>query len=318
MPTAEQLKSLVKAHYEPTGDRFRTIVLQIAAHEAKIGHAKIASDIKKIVDNARTFRSKSIVKDEFSDMFIEVNSDQRLNDLVLPNEMISRIKRIEKEFIQKDKLQKYGLTSRRKLLFAGKPGTGKTMTAYVIANELGLPLNVILMEKVITKFMGETSAKLRQIFDYIRENQGVYLFDEFDAIGTERTKDNEVGEMRRVLNSFLQFIESDDSESIIIAATNNLNLLDQALFRRFDDVIHYEMPNRVEILKLIRTNLGGFIGKYDLAKIIDESINLSHAEITLATKNAVKDAILSDKKTVDADCLIDMIQERVLAYGGNK
>jgi SpoVK/Ycf46/Vps4 family AAA+-type ATPase len=111
------------------------------------------------------------------------------------------------------------------------------MTASVIASELELPLYTVQVDKLVTKFMGETSARLRQIFDNVEIQQGIYLFDEFDAIGADRTLDNEVGEMRRVLNSFLQFIEQDASDSIIIAATNNQKMLDQALFRRFDDVL---------------------------------------------------------------------------------
>ncbi len=102
--------------------------------------------------------------------------------------------------------------------------------------------------------MGETSAKLRQIFDLIEQRQGVYLFDEFDAIGGERSRDNDVGEMRRVLNSFLQFIERDQSDSLIIAITNNKSLLDQALFRRFDDVMLYNLPTKEEKLSLLTRN----------------------------------------------------------------
>lgn len=132
--------------------------------------------------------------------------------------------------------------NRRKRLIEGKPGTGKTMTASVIASEVSLPLYTIQVDKLVNKFMGETSARLRQIFDSMETQQGLYLFDEFDAIGADRSLDNEVGEMRRILNSFLQFIEQDASDSIIIAATNNQKILDQALFRRFDDVLHYDLP----------------------------------------------------------------------------
>ena len=95
----------------------------------------------------------------------------------------------------------------------------------MIAAELDLPLYTIQMDKVVTKFMGETSTKLRQIFDNISTSTGVYFFDEFDAIGADSSLDNEVGEARRILNSFLQFIEQDTSDSIIIAATNNQQLL---------------------------------------------------------------------------------------------
>lgn len=192
------------------------------------------------------------------------------------------------------------------------------MTAYVIAHELCLPLNIILMEKIVTKFMGETSAKLRQVFDFIHDNQGIYLFDEFDAIGAERAKDNDVGEMRRVLNSFLQFIERDDSDSLIIAATNNLNLLDQALFRRFDDVLHYQLPSEAEKIQLIENKLGTYKGNYNVRDIVASIGSLSHAEITQACYDAIKEAILSDKKTVEKELLVKMLDERKSAYGKSR
>lgn len=114
------------------------------------------------------------------------------------------------------------------------------MTASVLAGELGLPLFLVRLDALITKFMG--AAKLRQVFDAISELRGVYFFDEFDAIGSQRGLANDVGEIRRVLNSFLQMIEHDQSNSLIIAATNHPEILDYALFRRFDDVIEYHLP----------------------------------------------------------------------------
>ena len=141
-------------------------------------------------------------------------------------------------------------------------GTGKTMTASVIASELGMTLYIVQMDKLITKYMGETSVKLRQIFDAIQHNVGVYLFDEFDAIGADRGLDNEVGEMRRILNSFLQFIEADSSESIVIAATNNKQMLDRALFRRFDDVLHYGLPTAEEAGMIAESVIGGYDTKF--------------------------------------------------------
>ena len=144
-------------------------------------------------------------------------------------------------------------------MLIGSPGTGKTMTAKALAKELHLQLHTIQVDRLVTKFMGETSAKLRQIFDLIQEEHGVYLFDEFDAIGGDRSNDNDVGEMRRVLNSFLQFIEQDTSDSLIIAATNNPKLLDHALFRRFDDVLYYEKPDADQRKALIANVLGTFM-----------------------------------------------------------
>jgi SpoVK/Ycf46/Vps4 family AAA+-type ATPase len=200
-------------------------------------------------------------------------------------------------------------------LLVGPPGTGKTMTARILAQELRLPLHTIQVDKLVTKFMGETSAKLRQIFDLIRDEAGVYLFDEFDAIAGERSLANDVGEMRRVLNSLLQFIEQDTSDSLIIAATNKPTLLDRALFRRFDDVLYYEIPNPEERRRLIANVLGYFKAKsLDWQSILKASESLSHAEVDQACRDAIKDAILNDRKTVGTNALIKYLEERRLTH----
>ena len=170
------------------------------------------------------------------------------------------------------------------------------------------------MDKMVTKFMGETSAKLRQVFEVISERKGVYLFDEFDAIGTHRGKDNDVGEMRRVLNSFLQFIEQDNSESLIIAATNNLNLLDQALFRRFDDVLHYQLPTDKEILLILKNKLGQYNGNLKLETIVKTCQGLSHSEIVIACLDTIKSCILNNKQKITKAMLLKSIEEKKQAY----
>lgn len=248
MATADQIKSLIRSHFSGHPEQFFTIALQVAAHEAKQGHQSLAHEIRTLVDKAKLRPAKTIpFTPDLDHLVLTSEPRERLGNLVLSEEMRGRIERILREYRQKEKLKKHGLTHRRKILLAGPPGTGKTLTASVLAGELSLPLFTILMDKIVTKFMGETSAKLRQIFEVIQERRGVYLFDEFDAIGGERSRENDVGEMRRVLNAFLQFIEQDTSDSLIVAATNNPHILDQALFRRFDDVLHYHLPEKVEL-----------------------------------------------------------------------
>lgn len=315
MATGEHLKLLIKAHYD-NEDRFKAVVLQVAAYEATKGHAPLARDIRNIIDSEKK-KNSNIVKNKYeSNELINITyPDHTLSELVVNKQIRERIDRLIKEYNQQDKLRKYGLNNRRKVLLAGAPGTGKTMTASVLAKKLRLPLCTIMMDKMVTKYMGETSSKLRKIFDSINEIKGVYLFDEFDAIGSERSMDNDVGEIRRVLNSFLQLIEQDESESIIIAATNNPKLLDQALFRRFDDVIYYDLPSENEMKQLIRNRLGEFFDSstnYD--EILKECKNLSHAELTKACNDSIKEAILNDKKIVDKQMFKKMIKERVLSY----
>ena len=315
MANANQLKALIRSHYKNESERFTTFVLQIAAHEAKIGHTALANDLRKIVDKHKLNKPKlKPINQDFLGLVLEKNPFEKLANLIVSDDLSEKIRRIIAEYIQRDKLHRFDLTNRRKVLLSGPPGTGKTMTASVVANELSLPLYIILMDKMVTKYMGETSAKLRQVFDLIENRQGVYLFDEFDAIGTHRTRDNDVGEMRRVLNSFLQFIEFDQSESIIIAATNNIELLDYALFRRFDDVIQYKLPSEHEKLILIKERLANYIGKNDLNQLISKFDNLSHSEITKICEDAIKDTILNDRKHINLNKLDKIIQDRKLIY----
>ncbi|MFC1782409.1 AAA family ATPase [Planctomycetota bacterium] len=318
MATAEQLKTLIKSHFDSDPERFSTIALQIAAHEARQGHGGIAHEIRILIDKTRDKPVRITIHRELEDLVLETEPRQRLNELVSSETMKKRIRRILTEYNQQHKIKKHGLTHRRKVLLAGPPGTGKTMTASIIAKHLDLPFYTILMDKLVTKYMGETSAKLRQIFDLIHRQQGVYLFDEFDAIGAERGMDNDVGEMRRVLNAFLQFIEKDISDSLIIAATNNLPLLDQALFRRFDDVLHYELPNLKEAIELINNRLSTFKGRFSTDKISDQAAGLSHSEIAQACDDAIKETILADKKKVTRDLILAMLKDRHDAYGGRR
>ena len=164
------------------------------------------------------------------------------------------------------------------------------MTAGVLAGELQLPLFIIRLDSLITKFMGETAAKLRLVFEAMTSSRGVYLFDEFDSIGAQRALPNEVGEIRRVLNSFLQFIEHNTSDSLILAATNHPDVIDWALFRRFDDVIEYHLPDTHAVLQALQAKLAGF---------------------------ANKEMVLNDRQAITTESLLHALSEQsMLAYGG--
>ena len=314
MATAEQIKCLVKACVDGDNDRLRTVVLQIAAHEARLGHARLARELKAIAGKIGTSLGKVVHLSPQNPMLGLNMPSQRLSELIVDEAIFARIKRIISEYRNRKKLHSYGLLNRRKILIEGAPGTGKTLTASVIASELSLPLYTVQIDKLVTKFMGETSAKLRQVFDDIATICGVYLFDEFDAIGADRSLDNEVGEMRRVLNSFLQFLEQDESDSIIIAATNNSKILDNALFRRFDDVLHYALPTDSEIERLFAHKLKLFDGGFVISNhLLDAAAGLSHAEISRVCENAIKDSILNEKPLTERRVIV-LIAERRAIY----
>jgi SpoVK/Ycf46/Vps4 family AAA+-type ATPase len=321
MATAEQIKSLIRSHLSDDSERFYAIALQVAAHEANQGHSALAHDIRDIIDKARRAKGAVILRfpKDMLGLVLSEKPEIPKSALVIPLALEDRIARIIHEYRQQHKLKSHGLTHRRKVLLIGPPGTGKTMTAKVLAHELRLPLHTIQVDRLVTKFMGETSAKLRQIFDLIQQEIGVYLFDEFDAIGGERSLENDVGEMRRVLNSFLQFIEQDASDSLIVAATNNPKLLDRALFRRFDDVLYYEKPSEEERKYLIENVLGTYLApRFAWKQVIADSHELSHAEIDHACRDAVKNVILTDKSEVNTTELLSTLKERRNAHRGGQ
>jgi SpoVK/Ycf46/Vps4 family AAA+-type ATPase len=321
MSTARHIIALLKSHLEGEDRQFYSAALQMAAYEARLGHGKLAQEIRELVDQAK--ERKSVIeqtpgiiplaqpKGDLANLVSVRYSETRLSEMILQPELESRLKRILTEQKQQKRLREHNLSPRRKLLFVGPPGSGKTMTAAALAGELQLPLFTTLYESIIGKFMGETASRFRVIFDAMSVTKGVYLFDEFDAIGTQRTTGNDVGEIRRILNSFLMFLENDNSQSIIIAATNHPSLLDNALFRRFDDVIKYKLPDAKMIRQLIEIRLVTFdIGWKDWSRIIDAAEGLTQAEIVRATDEAAKQAILSNTKQVSEETLILAILER--------
>lgn len=315
MATIEQVKALMRMHFEENDEKFKSIALQIAAHEAKIGHTASAREIKEIVQNPKYKSQKKLIKfNNKYDMLEQRISNVTFNDLVLSEDLNTKVQRIVTEYRKKDLLRKNGLKNRSKLLLAGAPGTGKTMTASALADELSLPLYVIQTDKVVTKYMGETSVKLRQVFDCIQEIQGIYLFDEFDAIGSDRSLDNDVGEMRRILNSFLQYLENDDSYSLIIAATNNPKLLDHALFRRFDDVLEYKIPDIAQIEQIFEKRLEGLALKEVFNnQVYENAVGLNHADVVKACEEAIKYGLISNKE-IDRGVMLSFIQDRKSLY----
>jgi SpoVK/Ycf46/Vps4 family AAA+-type ATPase len=321
MATAEQLKALLKSYGEGDEDRFFATAMQVAAHAARQGHGRLAQELRELIDGAkakgpprRGQRAPVPLvqpRGELAGLLSVGYPKTRLSDMVLAPKLRGRLDRIVLEQRQREKLLTHGLAPRRKILLVGPPGTGKTLTARALAGELSQPLFAILLDGVITKFMGETAAKLRLVFDALQRTRGVYLFDEFDALGSHRAATNDTGEIRRVLNSFLQFLEQDDSESLIIAATNHPELLDRALFRRFDDVLEYALPDDEMASLMLRSRLGLLeTTRVDWPHIVDAARGLSHAEIARACADAAKDAVLSDRSELMTQDLLEALATR--------
>ena len=323
MPTAAQVKALISSHSENNDQRFYSVALQIAAQAARQGHALFAQELRDVIDHARSTalqnsggqRTRPVPmvqpRGELAGLLTAAYPKTRLTEMALAADISSRIERVLTEQRQRTHLQAHGLMPQRRLLLVGPPGTGKTMTATVLAGELSLPLFSIQLHSLITKYLGETAAKLRLIFDAISETRAVYLFDEFDALGTDRASRNEVGEIRRVLNSFLQFIEHDDSDSIVVAATNHPGLLDRALIRRFDAVIQYVLPSETVALDVLRNRLALLkTSKVKWAEIQSATEGLSHADLARACENAVKSAVLGRRTSLETAEVVQALKER--------
>ncbi|MFM6137998.1 MAG: AAA family ATPase [Sphaerospermopsis kisseleviana] len=321
MSTARHVIALLKSYLEGEEQHFLSVALQMAAHEARQGHTKVAQDIQNLVDKAkeRKFVTEHKTsptplvqpKGELVNLISVQSSDTRLIDMVLPVALKKRLERIIVEQTQRHRLAEYNLKPRRKILLVGPPGSGKSMTATALAGELKLPLFTVAYTGLITKYMGDTANQLKLVFDAMATTRGVYFFDEFDAIGSQRAAVNDVGEIRRVLNSCLQFLENDDSQSLIVAATNHPDLLDKALFRRFDDVIEYELPNPEVVRKLLTARLSSFEIKWqDWQHIIKIADGLSQAELVRAADDAAKAAVISGQKLIAEENIISAILER--------
>ena len=317
MASADQLKALLASHIEGNDDRFFSVAMQVAAHEAKLGHGKLAEDLRALIDNAKNQRGTvspvpiNRPQGELASLLEASYPKTRLGDMILSDTLAAQLWRIMREQRHAGKIVEHGLSPRRKLLLIGPPGTGKTLTASVLAGELGLPLLQVRLDGLITKYMGETAGKLRQVFDATNRTRGVYFFDEFDAIGSQRGLTNDVGEIRRILNSFLQMIEQDQSHGLIVAATNHAEILDPALYRRFDDVLHYTLPDNSQIAKLLKTRLAGTAAKrVRWRSLADLAAGLNYAEITRAADDVLKDALIRQCTQVREIDIKAMLNER--------
>lgn len=319
--TSDQLKVLVKSHGEGDDAQFYSVAMQVAAKAARAGQSRFARDLRDLVDDLRgggaaPSRVAPVVpvvqpRGELASLLAVSYPHARLADLVLSSQLGERLQQVLLEQRQRDVLERHGLHPARRLLLTGPPGTGKTSTAAVIAGELGLPLFAVRLDTIITKFMGETAARLRLVFDALAQTRGVYLFDEVDALAGDRSAANDVGEIRRVLNSFLQFLEEDTSESVVIAATNHPRLLDAALFRRFDALMDFTLPDDESKQAIISNRLARFdVDAVDWARVVAAAEGLSHAEVARAAEEAAKRAVLAGQGQIVTDRLVASLAER--------
>ncbi len=319
MASAQQLIGLVKSHAEGDEKRFFDLAMQLAAAEEQKGHARLAEQLRQWAEaGQQPPRTKlaaptpiATPRGDLAGFLSASYPTTRLGDLILPSQIDDELSQIVIETRMTERLEERGLRPRRRLLLAGPPGTGKTLTAEALAGELNFPLFTVLLHGLITKFLGETAQKLRMIFDAVRTTRGVYLFDEIDALAASRGSENDVGEARRILNSFLQFLDEDTGPSIVVATTNLPEILDRAVLRRFDLVLPYQLPDAAAIGKAMRRRLRGFsIDSVDWSEVVHHAEGLSTADVVAAGEDAARRAVLGDSSEIITAALAASLERR--------
>lgn len=321
--STKQIVALLSSHVDGDEEQFLSIALQVAAQEARLGHTEAADRLKRLVQKARERAAVGAPKGqapiplarprgELQGLVESAYPKTTLDSMVLSDDVRRRLVRIVRQQADRAKLRDHGQSPATHILLVGPPGTGKTMTAAALAGELRLPLFTVRLESLFSRFLGETASKLRILFDQIAQTRAVYLLDEFDAIGARRGDPNDVGEIRRVLNSVLAFMEEPNStDSLVIAATNHSEILDNALARRFDEVIEYTLPDPEAAARLLTRRLGKF---KPAGKALTEAkallSGLSQGELVRAADAVVRDAILEGADKVTAANLSAALSDR--------
>jgi SpoVK/Ycf46/Vps4 family AAA+-type ATPase len=308
----EILTKLLTAHAEGDERAFRKAALALAASESDAGHIRIAEEIRRIVaELPLATKGTGIVTDiaqprgELADILEGGHRSERWSDIVLASEAREVLQRVLRENRARSSLEQFSVEPRRHLLFYGPPGCGKTLAAAVLAGELGLPLMTIRLAGLFSRFLGATANHLRAIFGEMPRRPAVYLFDEFDSVAKARGDEQDVGEMRRIVTSFLQLMDADRSASLIIAATNHAELLDRASFRRFDLHVEFACPDRSHGRALLELRLGAFgLPNELIERLSGECEGLSYAEIAIACDDAIRSMALDGRTAPSEEELI--------------
>ena len=305
---ADILKLLLQSHAEGDESSFRKAALQLAAAESTAGHVRVAEEIRAIIAKmpATAFRRPqgpvvdiATPRGELADILEGGHRDERLRDIVLRPETEETLKRVLSENRARARLERFGVQPRRRLLFHGAPGCGKTLAAAVLAGEMGLPQMTVRFDALFSRFLGATAVQLRAIFAEMPRRPGVYLFDEFDSVAKARGDSQDVGEMNRVVTAFLQLVDADISGSILVAATNHVELLDRAVFRRFDVIVPFDKPTREQIAELMKLRLST-VGLTEEAtvRLAAHAEGWSFADVARACDDAVRTMALDDREEV--------------------
>lgn len=304
MARADLLKKLFSSFKQDDKETFYKIALEIIEDEKKKNHGILANDLKLILNGSNQIKKTNILtsntpKDKDKDMYLAeiIYPEKFFSDLVVSYDRICQLEQIIKEFNNWDVLVSNGVFPIRRTLFYGPPGCGKTLAAQAIAGEIGIPMLYVRFDALISSYLGETASNIRKVFDYAKNDSWVIFFDEFDAIGRSRNDSTEHGEIKRVVNAFLQQLDNYKGRSLIIAATNFEQSLDYAIWRRFDETIRFDMPTEEEKIKLFNLNMKRFDGPSHIFRQYMNELKLfSHSDIEKICQIIMKRCILEGRK----------------------
>ncbi len=306
MARADLLKKLFSSFKVEDREAFLRVAEEIIEDERKKNHGILANELKTIISTGTSFPKRSLstfsaseskTKDHEETLFEIRYPEKTLSDVVLTSENRQQIEQIIREFLNWDVLMSNGVYPTRRVLFYGPPGCGKTLTASAIASEIGLPLLYVRFDAIISSYLGETAGNIRKIFDFVNGDSYVMLFDEFDAIARSRNDQYEHGEIKRVVNTFLQQIDSFKGRSLIIAATNFEKSLDYAIWRRFDNTLRFDLPDNDEKVRLFNLKLKQFKGSENIVvEFLPHMENFSHSDVEQASITVMKQCILDGRR----------------------
>ncbi|HWP58271.1 MAG TPA: ATP-binding protein [Candidatus Acidoferrales bacterium] len=304
MATGKLLRQLIKAGIEGNMEAFRDASEEVIKEERQKQHHLLANDLERLLYGrpkdlghapGRALEKVPVDRERNLPLLDLREPVRRLEDAVLSDETRSAVEEVLQEHHHQERLASYGLRPADRLLFYGPPGCGKTLTAEVIASELGLPLAIVRVDAVVSSYLGETAANLRKVFDFAAANAAVVLFDEFDALAKERADEAEHGELRRVVNAVLQMMDAYAGRSVLIAATNHESILDFAVWRRFEEVLVFEPPNLEQLRRLLALKLRGVRREFEVEDGAVTALfkGMTHADVERVLRRAIKDMVLA-------------------------
>lgn len=315
MTNSELIKQLFLSFNNKDNEAFVQAAREYIEREKRKKHTIVAKELEKalyqttgIADSQRRFKQNLPIPRDTEKGFplLEIQYfELDFDNLILSQETKGQLERIIREFKDADILATYNLNYKKKILLCGKPGTGKTFSVQIISSVLNIPLVYIRFDAIISSYLGETAGNLRKVFDFIENGTWIALFDEFDIIGKNRDDNHEHGEIKRVVNNFLQMLDNFKGDSILFAATNHQNMLDSAIWRRFDAVIGYELPDEATRKHLFERYLRPIKRdkKINIDKAAKISQGLSPADIKMISIEAMKSAIIDARNSLTMDDL---------------